>query len=250
MSFFYSGYCKGNAVFIKAIVMCREYSLIIGFTKRNMCGIAISATYGEDDMLQGRKQTVLLIEADSSLRRLITLGLQHRGMHVIEANSPATIPAPHAQSPDVVVFDIDGEAGSNHALLSTLQSHSHFSTLPLIVLTWDCPAPGNDDLYNSQESIICMAKPFDARTLHSTIEQIYDTSKESSAIARQEQLLAHRSVTSAPSIWPLITAAGLLLSLIGLMTQITISALGLLVVLIALLLWTLGTKPEPEPFAI
>jgi hypothetical protein len=63
-------------------------------------------------------------------------------------------------------------------------------------------------------------------------------------------LLAKRSVTSSPSIWPLVTAAGLVLSLIGLMTQIGLSALGLLVILVALLVWTLGAKPEPEPIAI
>ena len=85
-------------------------------------------------MLQGRKHTVLLIEADRSLRRLITLGLQYRGMHVIEASSPTSIFALQSQHPDVVVLDIDGEVGSNHALLSTFQTHPYFSSVPLIVL--------------------------------------------------------------------------------------------------------------------
>ena len=31
--------------------------------------------------------TILLIEADPSLRRLMTLGLQHNGLHVIDACS-------------------------------------------------------------------------------------------------------------------------------------------------------------------
>ncbi len=201
-------------------------------------------------MLQGRKQTVLLIESDTSLRRLITLGLQYRDMHVIEASSPASIPALHAQLPDVVVLDIDGEVGSNHALLSIFQSHPPFSTIPLIVLTWDCLISGDNYQRSSQTSIICLAKPFDARTLHATIEQIHRTGKESDSVARQEQQLSPRTVAPIPSIWPLITAIGLLLSLIGLMTQITISALGLVVLLVALLLWTLGTKQEPEPVAV
>ena len=201
-------------------------------------------------MLQGRKQTVLLIESDTSLRRMISLGLQYRDMHVIEASSPASIPALHAQLPDVIVLDIDAEVGSNHALLSIFQSHPNFSTIPLIVLTWDCLITGDNYQRSSQTSMMCLAKPFDARTLHATIEQIQRTGKDSNSIARQEQQLANRSMTPIPSIWPLITAAGLLLSLIGLMTQITISALGLVVLLVALLLWTLGTKPEPEPVAV
>ncbi len=201
-------------------------------------------------MLQERKHTVLLIEADRSLRRLITLGLQYRGMHVIEASSPASLPSIQSQIPNVVVLDIDGEVGSNHALLSTFQTHPYFSSVPLIVLAWDCLIPGGNYLQSSQTSITCLAKPFDARTLHTTIEQIQDTSKGSSSAYRQEIPLAKRSVAPTPSIWPLITAAGLVLSLIGLMTQITLSALGLLVVLFALLWWTLGTKTEPEPLAV
>lgn len=201
-------------------------------------------------MLQERKHIVLLIEADRSLRRLITLGLQYRDMHVIEASSPASLPAMQSQLPDVVVLDIDGEVGSNHDLLSTFQTHPYFSSVPLIVLAWECLVPGGHYLQSSQTSVTCLAKPFDARTLHSAIEQIQCTTKEINSVARQEQQLANRTVTPIPSIWPLITAAGLLLSLIGLMTQITISALGLLVLLIALLLWTLGTKTEPEPIAV
>jgi CheY-like chemotaxis protein len=204
----------------------------------------------EVDMLQGRKHTVLLIEADKSLRRLITLGLQNRGMHVIEASSPTRIPVLPSQLPDVVVLDIDGEVGSNYTLLSTFQSHPYFSTIPLVVLTWDCLVTGGNHQDNSQTSTTCLAKPFDARTLLTTIEQIQDTSKGSGSASRQEILLAKHSVAPTPSIWPLITAAGLVLSLIGLMTQITISALGLLVILIALLWWTLGTKTEHEPLAL
>ena len=201
-------------------------------------------------MLRGIKHTVLLIEADRSLRRLITLGLQYRGMHVIEASSPTSIPAFQSQHPDVVVLDIDSEVGSNHALLSTFQSHPYFSTIPLIILSWDFLVTSGSHENSAQISITCLAKPFDARTLHTIIEQIQDIGKESNSTSRQELLLAKHAVTSTPSIWPLITAAGLVLSLIGLMTQITISVLGLLVILIALLWWTLGTKTEPESLAI
>ncbi len=201
-------------------------------------------------MLQERKHTVLLIEADRSLRRLITLGLESRCMHVIEASSLESINDLQSLRPDVAVLDIDGEAGSNHALFWTLLSYPYFTSIPLVVLAWDCLVTSGNPQYNSQAFVTCLAKPFDARTLHSTIEQIQDTSKENNSAVRQEQLLAKRSLTPTPSIWPLITAAGLVLSLIGLMTQITISVLGLLVILIALLVWTLDAKTEPEPLAV
>src|SRR5258708_12669874 len=85
-------------------------------------------------MLQGYRHTVLLIEADSSLRRLIALGLQYRGMHVIETGSPMDLPVLEPRQPSLVVLDIDGEARSNHSLLSTVMQHPYLSTLPLVVL--------------------------------------------------------------------------------------------------------------------
>src|SRR6266436_7360495 len=112
-------------------------------------------------MLQGTRHTVLLIEADRSLRRLITLGLQYRGMHVIEASSPTNLPSLESQLPDVVVLDIDGEAGSNHALLSTIQSRPYFSTIPLVILAWDCQISIGSSQNNPQTYITCLAKPFD-----------------------------------------------------------------------------------------
>src|SRR5260370_22676433 len=145
--------------------MCRRYSLDIGHINRYVRTMTIHSTYEEVDMLQGRKQTVLLIESDTSLRRLITLGLQYRDIHVIEASSPASIPVLHAQLPDVIVLDIDAEVGSNHALLSIFQSHPQFSTIPLIVLTWECLIPDGNYPPSPRTSVTCRAKQFDARTL-------------------------------------------------------------------------------------
>jgi DNA-binding NtrC family response regulator len=201
-------------------------------------------------MLQRNSHTVLLIEADRSLRRLIALGLQYRGMHVIEASSPIELPVLEAQRSELIVLDIDGEAGSDHSLLLVARAHPYLSSLPMVVLAWDCSVPTGIHQDASQTQVTCLAKPFDARTLHATIEQILGVIKETGAASKQEVLLAAYSATPTPSIWPLITAVGLLLSFIGLMTQITISALGLLIVIIALLWWTLGTKAEHEPLVI
>jgi len=226
-------------------------------------------------MLQKTGHTVLLIEADKSLQRLIALGLQYRGMHVIEASFPTNLSNhltppdfysakvdtsaslevwPQAilesQRPDVIVLDIDGEAGSNYALISILKSYPSLSSIPMVVLTWDCPVPIENHQNTPQTRVTCLAKPFDARTLYATIEQIQGAATETSLASKQELLLAARSVTPAPSIWPLITAVGLLISFIGLMIQITISALGLLIIVVALLWWTIGTKTKSEPLAI
>src|SRR5260370_13722584 len=94
--------------------------------------------------VQGTSDTVLLIEADKSLRGLIALGLQYRGIHVIEANSPMNLPVLETQQPGLVVLDIDGEAGSDHSLLAVAQEHPYLSSLPIVLLAWDFLVPAGD----------------------------------------------------------------------------------------------------------
>ena len=60
-------------------------------------------------MLHRAGHTVLLIEADRSLRRLLVLGLQYRGMHIIEASSPTNLPS-HFTPPDFCSAKIDAPA--------------------------------------------------------------------------------------------------------------------------------------------
>ena len=173
-------------------------------------------------------------------------------MHVIEASSPTNLPILEMQQPGLIVLDIDGEAGSNHSLLSTVQAHPYLSTLPMVVLAWDCLVPVGRHQDALQMQVTCLTKPFDARTLLTTIEQILIATKEigTENAFKQEIVPAAHTAPPAPSIWPLITAVGLLLSFIGLMTQIAISALGLVIVIVALLWWTLGSKTEHEPLTL
>lgn len=198
-------------------------------------------------MSHGTKPTVLLVEGDPSLRRLIALGLQYRGMRVIAASSPTNLPALEAHSPDLVVLDVDGGVNSDPSLLTTLQEHPYLSTLPRVLLAWECPVPasvttGTGGQQNTlQAQATCLTKPFDARALHATIDQ------QLLASAMQKNLevpLAAR--TTSPSIWPLLTAAGLLLAFIGLMGLLAFTAFGLLIIVVSLLWWTLGTSTKKE----
>jgi DNA-binding NarL/FixJ family response regulator len=218
-------------------------------------------------------QNILLIVADYSLRRLITLGLQYRGMRTIEASSPTSLPADEieTQPPDLLVLDVDSGVSSDWELLEAVQEHHYLSTLPVVVLAWECPIPA-EIASEQQGQITCLAKPFDARTLHARIEQLLAERAEKAAQAlaeaqRQQQqeeqaaaavpaiatpspatpaLAGRAQMHSTASIWPFITAFGLLLAFIGLMVQLTLTGLGILIVLASLLVWTLGTKPQPS----
>src|SRR5947209_20463342 len=120
-------------------------------------------------MSHGTRPTVLLVEADTSLRRLIAMGLQYRGMHVIEASSPADLPAIEEREMDLLILDVDGNAGSNRPLLQAIQAHPLLSTLPAVVLAWECPVLAgvtSEQLDFQREQATCLTKPFDARALY------------------------------------------------------------------------------------
>lgn len=213
-------------------------------------------------------QKILLIVADYSLRRLITLGLQYRGMRTIEASGPAALPADEIETepPSLLVLDVDSGVSSDWELLEEVQEHHYLSTLPVVVLAWECPIPA-EIASEQQGQITCLAKPFDARMLHARIEQLLAERAEKAAQAlaeaqgcQQEEAAAVAATVSAPvaraqahaaaSILPFIAAFGLLLAFVGLMVQLTLTGLGILILLISLLVWTLGTKPQPSPVPV
>jgi DNA-binding response OmpR family regulator len=202
-------------------------------------------------MEQARALTVLLIETDYSLRRLISLGLQHRGMHVVEVSSPDTIPALDAGQIDLLVFDVDGSTRNDRSLLNTLAAGFDLSSIPTVVLSWDDQPATNHALSSMAGAIptyaACLEKPFDARILHKTIDRLLAAKALAEAAVEAEQeatLLASYSAKTSTSIWPVITAAGLLIAVAGLLFQFVIAVMGLVVVVVALLLWTLGSPGQ------
>ncbi len=199
-------------------------------------------------MSQEKKPNVLLVEADTSLRRLLTLGLQQHGMHVIEASSPTHIPFLDVQELDLLVLDVDNGINRYWSLLEDAQSYSDLSTVPAVVLAWECLPIGNTSVTTGMPSqIACLTKPFDARNLYQAVEQLLSisaTNRVASETRAEEILLDAYSVHAAPSIWPITTAAGLLLIVMGLLLHIALTVVGLLIVVVALLLWTLGAKSQ------
>lgn len=205
-------------------------------------------------MSNEKMPTVLLIEPDPALRRIITLGLEHRGMHVIATDSPTHMHSFEAQQLDLLVLDLDGSVGHNRAFLSSayaLLARPQFSTLPTILLAWEYPS----SLERTQPAVVAassikyLTKPFDARILHETLDQflLARAAEEAAREARAEELLlATYTKRTPPSIWPFVTAAGLLLAFIGLMLQLAVTLVGIFVVIVALLGWTLGSKPDSD----
>ena len=179
-------------------------------------------------MLQESGRTIALIEADTSLRRLMVLGLAQHGIQVIEGASLADLTPGQLARVELLVLDIDGRAGSDWSLVA--EARKRASLTPLVVLAWEEMLGREDEVAYSSQAYL--AKPFDARVLYTTVESLLESLSEPA-------LAFSPAAAPAPSLWPLLTAAGLLLTIIGLMVSMLLTGLGLLVILAALLSWTL-----------
>lgn len=89
-----------------------------------------------------------------------------------------------------------------------------------------------------------LPKPFDARAMQQKISELLLTrlSEKNAALARAEAALLAPGKRSGASIWPLVTALGLLFVVFGFLFQIAVVVLGLVIVATGLLLWTLGAQ--------
>jgi DNA-binding NtrC family response regulator len=198
-------------------------------------------------MAQGKKPTVLLIEADTSLRRLIALGLQNRDMTVIEVEelSEANV----IETPDLLIIDIDSGVRSDLSLLTAAQTIPTLAATPTLVLAWErLPIINTSSVATTSTQLTSLIKPFDARKMHQSIDSLLmaRATREAAQLAQAEAaLLATYKTKTPPTIWPFITAIGLLIAFIGMLLQVAVIVFGLLIVLVALLLWTLGTKSAP-----
>ncbi|GLV57577.1 hypothetical protein KDH_44130 [Dictyobacter sp. S3.2.2.5] len=203
-------------------------------------------------MSQGQKTTaatVLVLEADPTMRRLISLGLRHRGLEVIEAASLATISSTDIQSLDLLILDVDDGVSCDWTLLQTIQEQPELSDLPTVVLSWDPPMEEKSAPLATIEHCVCVNKPFDARALHEGVDHLLleRTIEQNAQLARAEEaLLATYRKDSSPSVWPIITAAGLFLAVIGLLFQFVLVMIGLAIIVIGLLLWTIGWHSRIE----
>ncbi len=202
-------------------------------------------------MSQGKKPTVLLIEADASLRRLITLGLQHRNMDVVETSSPAHTLS--VEAADLLIIDVDSGIYSDWSLLASVQNSPTLATVPTIVLAWEQLPVLHTLAVVTQTHMKCLTKPFDARIMQESINELLAVraAQEAASLAQAEAvLLATYKTQTPPSIWPIITAIGLLIAFIGMLLQVAVTVLGILIVIVALLWWTLGTKPTHRTVAL
>lgn len=220
-------------------------------------------------------QTILVIEPDTALRRIMALGLLQRGFRVIEAPSLGAAWDEVSATPAAVVLDISLGPNSEWMLLRTLRAHRLLGAAPLVLLAWDCPTDATL-AGTSTAPCVCLSKPFDARMLFEAVETVLVTpagvlvhaatapgaaaaalSPAGPAMDADTRALEGNASAdvdadghSAPtaSIWPLVTAAGATSAVAGFLIHPAIVIVGSAILFAALLLW-IGETIGPAPSA-
>lgn len=193
--------------------------------------------------------TVLLVEGDEALRRVIAMGLRHQGMSVLEASSAQQARALLDERPSLLVVDVDSGLASDRMLLPDLRAYDGLAETPAVVLAWDC-SPDLSAQVGSDGAAVCLAKPFDARRLFAEAELLLQAASQrrqaaSVAAVAVGSFSSEETYPSAPSIWPFVLALGVMLAVSGLLIHPALVALGVAVILGSMLLW--GFEPGAKP---
>ncbi len=193
--------------------------------------------------------TVLLVEGDAALRRVIAMGLRHQGLRVLEAASPQQAQTLIDQRPSLLVVDVDSGLASDRKLLPDLRTYDGLAQTPAVVLAWDC-SPDLKEQVDGAGAAVCLAKPFDARRLFAEAESLLEAASqrrqiESAVGAGVGSFPFEEMRTSAPSIWPIVLALGVMVAVSGLLIHPAIVVLGIAVVVGAMLLWSFEPSARP-----
>jgi CheY-like chemotaxis protein len=271
-----SGICKAHGQFVSNFAQRLPYIS----AWRNLQGSlrqVLLILKGDSMMEALDTNTVLLVEGDVALRRVIATGLRQQGMSVLEAASPKQVLALLDQRPSLLVVDVDSGLASDHLLLPALRATDGLAETPAVVLAWDC-SPDLREQMDHDGAAVCLAKPFDARRLFAEAELLLEAAAqrrvESAVVASvsSHSLADDRSLAAVPeveaealaplpyvrsaefdevthasssSIWPFVLALGLMVAVSGLLIHPVIVALGLAVVVGSVLLW--GFEPSARP---
>lgn len=114
--------------------------------------------------------TVLTVDDDDKMRKLLKVNLQTDGIEVREANTGNECLRLVRDEPiDLVLLDLDLPDGSGWDVLATMRSTPEMSTMPVIVLSATPPERGKLRQLRPEDYV---QKPFDARDLTDRVRKV------------------------------------------------------------------------------
>lgn len=121
---------------------------------------------------------ILVVEDDEWSRRIVVELLEHRGHEVLQAADATSARAGLAQSPDLVLLDIQFPGGNGVELLTEVRASETLAAVPVVALTASAMR-GDREHFLRQGFTAYMSKPIDVRTFVMTVESFLPPTGES-----------------------------------------------------------------------
>jgi CheY-like chemotaxis protein len=188
------------------------------------------------------EREIVVVEADADLGHVVALALEHHGYPVRTYRSLADAWETAQTVPVLVVLDIGPATLDEWNAVAALKRHRLLGAAPVVVLSWDCVVAEG----NGYEARVCLAKPFDARALDEAVAAILTPAGDAgtplsseSSVPVPSDAVVRAEPSSLPSVWPMLTAGGGFVAVVGFMIHPIYIIGGLIVMIAALLRWAL-----------
>jgi DNA-binding response OmpR family regulator len=195
-----------------------------------------------DSQTVSTEPSIVVVEADADLGHVVALALEHHGRPIQLYRSLADAWEAVQTAPALVVLDAGPAAPGGWNALAAVERHRLLGTAPVVLLAWECAVDDSAPLGHGAR--VCLAKPFDARALDEAVAALLSpaqTALVSSGVgaAATEDASVDAEPAQSPSVWPMVTAAGGFVSVVGFMVHPSYVVGGLAIMLAAILRWAL-----------
>ena len=120
-------------------------------------------------MIDDRRNRVLIVEDDPSIRRMLVVSLGREGYRTAEAsNGPEALDVLRAGQADLVVLDLMMLEVTGHQVLAERAAEPELRKIPVIIIT---ASRGDETARVLNEGIYALLpKPFDIETLNALVK--------------------------------------------------------------------------------
>lgn len=151
---------------------------------------SLAAMHTEDDGAVSEDYSVLIVDDDEDLCKLVSLKLKEKNIKAeAVSNSDTALKIISLKKPDLVILDIMMPEISGHELLRRLKQDPEFVTIPVIMLTGKS---GEKDVLNARHSgaLDYIVKPFDPDQLVVKVALILESVRRTILIADNDSHIA------------------------------------------------------------